>query len=102
MEREILPVAVREPLAAAYSAAAPAHLGSGRGQHQHLPLRCPTRLLLLLSKLLRLQERSACVNKYWEVCQKEGRDLNPYRLGFLQLVGVSETDEQAERDYAKH
>ena len=42
------------------------------------------------------------VNKYWEVCQKEGRDLNPYRLGFLQLVGVSETDEQAERDYAKH
>jgi alkanesulfonate monooxygenase SsuD/methylene tetrahydromethanopterin reductase-like flavin-dependent oxidoreductase (luciferase family) len=42
------------------------------------------------------------VKKYWEVCGQKGRDLNPYRLGFLQLVGVSETDEQAERDYAKH
>ncbi|HEV3329538.1 MAG TPA: LLM class flavin-dependent oxidoreductase [Bryobacteraceae bacterium] len=42
------------------------------------------------------------VEKYWSVCQETGRDLNPHRLGFLQLVGVSETDEQAEKDYAKH
>jgi alkanesulfonate monooxygenase SsuD/methylene tetrahydromethanopterin reductase-like flavin-dependent oxidoreductase (luciferase family) len=42
------------------------------------------------------------VQKYWSVCQEKGRDLNPHRLGFLQLVGVSETDEQAEKDYAKH
>lgn len=42
------------------------------------------------------------VEKYWSVCQEKGRDLNPYRLGFLQLIGVSETDEQAEKDYAKH
>jgi alkanesulfonate monooxygenase SsuD/methylene tetrahydromethanopterin reductase-like flavin-dependent oxidoreductase (luciferase family) len=45
---------------------------------------------------------ASSVRKYWEVCEQVGRDLNPYRLGFLQLVGVSETDEQAERDYAKH
>jgi alkanesulfonate monooxygenase SsuD/methylene tetrahydromethanopterin reductase-like flavin-dependent oxidoreductase (luciferase family) len=42
------------------------------------------------------------VDKYWAVCQERNRDANPYRLGFLQLVGVAETDEQAERDYAKH
>ena len=42
------------------------------------------------------------VDKYWSVCQETGRDMNPYRLGFLQLVGVSETDEQAEKDYARH
>jgi len=42
------------------------------------------------------------VKKYWEVCQQLGRDVNPYRLGFAQVVGVSETDEQAERDYSKH
>jgi len=42
------------------------------------------------------------VKKYWEVCQQKGRDSNPYRLGFLQLIGVSETDAQAEKDYAKH
>src|SRR5437588_854689 len=33
--------------------------------------------------------------------EKRGRDANPYRLGFLQLVGVSETDAQAQ-EYAPH
>jgi alkanesulfonate monooxygenase SsuD/methylene tetrahydromethanopterin reductase-like flavin-dependent oxidoreductase (luciferase family) len=42
------------------------------------------------------------VKKYWEVAQQKGRDTNPHRLGFLQLVGVSETDAQAEKDYAEH
>jgi alkanesulfonate monooxygenase SsuD/methylene tetrahydromethanopterin reductase-like flavin-dependent oxidoreductase (luciferase family) len=41
-------------------------------------------------------------DKYWETCDKAGRDQNPYRMGFLQLVGVSETDAQAEKDYARH
>jgi alkanesulfonate monooxygenase SsuD/methylene tetrahydromethanopterin reductase-like flavin-dependent oxidoreductase (luciferase family) len=31
-----------------------------------------------------------------------GKDDNPYRAGFLQFVAVSETDAQAERDYAEH
>jgi alkanesulfonate monooxygenase SsuD/methylene tetrahydromethanopterin reductase-like flavin-dependent oxidoreductase (luciferase family) len=38
---------------------------------------------------------------YWETVAKKGRDANPYRLGFLQLVGVSETDAAAE-EYARH
>ena len=29
---------------------------------------------------------------FWETVEKRGRDANPYRLGFLQLIGVSETD----------
>ncbi|WP_238319539.1 LLM class flavin-dependent oxidoreductase, partial [Xanthomonas maliensis] len=33
---------------------------------------------------------------------KNGHDANPYRTGFLQLVAVSETDEQAEADYYEH
>jgi alkanesulfonate monooxygenase SsuD/methylene tetrahydromethanopterin reductase-like flavin-dependent oxidoreductase (luciferase family) len=45
---------------------------------------------------------SRTVKGYWEACDQAGRDRNPHRLGFLQLVGVSQTDEQAERDYAKH
>ena len=39
---------------------------------------------------------------YWGVVQEKGRDLNPYRMGFLQLVAVSETDARAEAEYAKH
>src|SRR5207302_10767864 len=38
---------------------------------------------------------------FWETVDKRGRDVNPFRLGFLQLVGVSETDAAAE-EYAPH
>ena len=39
---------------------------------------------------------------FWEAITRLGADDNPYRAGFLQLVGVSETDAQAEKDYAPH
>ncbi|HEX9408189.1 MAG TPA: LLM class flavin-dependent oxidoreductase [Methylomirabilota bacterium] len=39
---------------------------------------------------------------YWNVVTKKGRDANPYRAGFLQLVTVAETDAKAEELYAKH
>jgi len=39
------------------------------------------------------------VNGFWERAEELGRDRNPYRMGFLVPVGVSETDEQAEKDY---
>lgn len=39
---------------------------------------------------------------FWEATAKIGGDDNPYRTAFLQVVGVSETDAQAERDYFPH
>ena len=42
------------------------------------------------------------VKGYWERAAERGVDDNPHRLGFLQLVCVSETDEQAEQDYEEH
>jgi alkanesulfonate monooxygenase SsuD/methylene tetrahydromethanopterin reductase-like flavin-dependent oxidoreductase (luciferase family) len=42
------------------------------------------------------------VDRYWEALERKGRDRNPYRLGFLQLVTVAETDARAEADYARH
>jgi alkanesulfonate monooxygenase SsuD/methylene tetrahydromethanopterin reductase-like flavin-dependent oxidoreductase (luciferase family) len=39
---------------------------------------------------------------YWDVVSKRGREPNPYRAGFLQLVAVSETDARAEEEYARH
>jgi alkanesulfonate monooxygenase SsuD/methylene tetrahydromethanopterin reductase-like flavin-dependent oxidoreductase (luciferase family) len=38
---------------------------------------------------------------YWDAVTQKGRDANPYRLTFLQLVGVSPTDAAAE-EYAPH
>jgi alkanesulfonate monooxygenase SsuD/methylene tetrahydromethanopterin reductase-like flavin-dependent oxidoreductase (luciferase family) len=38
---------------------------------------------------------------FWDTVAQRGRDANPHRLGFLQLVGVSETDAQAV-EYAPH
>ena len=38
---------------------------------------------------------------YWETVDRLGGEPNPYRAGFLQLIAVSETDAQAEADYAE-
>jgi alkanesulfonate monooxygenase SsuD/methylene tetrahydromethanopterin reductase-like flavin-dependent oxidoreductase (luciferase family) len=38
---------------------------------------------------------------FWETLDRMGVEHNPYRAGFLQLVGVSETDAQAEADYSE-
>jgi alkanesulfonate monooxygenase SsuD/methylene tetrahydromethanopterin reductase-like flavin-dependent oxidoreductase (luciferase family) len=39
---------------------------------------------------------------FWEKVAEKGAEPNPYRAGFLQLICVSESDAQAEKDYAKH
>jgi alkanesulfonate monooxygenase SsuD/methylene tetrahydromethanopterin reductase-like flavin-dependent oxidoreductase (luciferase family) len=39
---------------------------------------------------------------FWEYIQAKGKDMNPYRAGFLQLVVVSETDAKAEEEYFDH
>lgn len=39
---------------------------------------------------------------FWDRADELGYEKNPFRAGFLQLVVVSETDEQAEKDYAEH
>ncbi len=44
----------------------------------------------------------ALLDGYWETIDRLGIEPNPYRAGFLQLVAVSETDAQAERDYFEH
>lgn len=39
------------------------------------------------------------VNGFWEKVEEYGRDRNPYRMGFLIPVGVSDTDEKAAQEY---
>jgi alkanesulfonate monooxygenase SsuD/methylene tetrahydromethanopterin reductase-like flavin-dependent oxidoreductase (luciferase family) len=41
-------------------------------------------------------------DRYWDLVAARARDANPYRFGFLQLVGVAETDAEAAREYAPH
>ena len=41
-------------------------------------------------------------DRYWELVASKGRDDNPYRYSFLQLIGVGETDAEAEELYAEH
>ena len=42
------------------------------------------------------------MDRFWDRVAENNLDANPYRAGFLQLVAVSETDAQAEKDYEKH
>ena len=39
---------------------------------------------------------------FWDRAAQLGVDDNPHRVGFLQLVCVSETDARAEKEYAPH
>jgi alkanesulfonate monooxygenase SsuD/methylene tetrahydromethanopterin reductase-like flavin-dependent oxidoreductase (luciferase family) len=48
------------------------------------------------------QRGLSVMKSFWEEITRLGKDDNPYRAGFLQFVAVSETDAQAERDYAEH
>ncbi|HZT51266.1 MAG TPA: LLM class flavin-dependent oxidoreductase, partial [Stellaceae bacterium] len=42
------------------------------------------------------------MQRYWQVVADKGREPNPYRAGFLQLVAVAATDAEAEAKYAPH
>jgi alkanesulfonate monooxygenase SsuD/methylene tetrahydromethanopterin reductase-like flavin-dependent oxidoreductase (luciferase family) len=39
------------------------------------------------------------MDQYWDIMDQKEKDPNPYSAGFLQLVGVSETEAQAKEDY---
>lgn len=41
-------------------------------------------------------------DRFWEAAEQRGLERNPYRLAFMQIIAVAETDEQARRDYAEH
>lgn len=41
-------------------------------------------------------------DRFWEIADQTGVPRNPYRLGFVQTIAVSETDESAEAEYGKH
>jgi len=44
----------------------------------------------------------AAMDGFWEHADAHGRERNPYRASFLQLVGVAESDERAEAEYGPH
>jgi alkanesulfonate monooxygenase SsuD/methylene tetrahydromethanopterin reductase-like flavin-dependent oxidoreductase (luciferase family) len=41
-------------------------------------------------------------DRFWQIAEQLGKDTNPHRVAFLQVVLVGETDAQAEKDYARH
>jgi len=45
---------------------------------------------------------TAVTDRYWELAASKGRDDNPYRLSFLQLIGVADSDAEAEDIYGPH
>ena len=42
------------------------------------------------------------MDRFWDLVAKQGKPANPLRVAFLQNVVVSESDSQAEEDYAQH
>ena len=42
------------------------------------------------------------MDRFWDRAAARGKDANPYRAAFLQIVGVAETDREAEDIYGPH
>lgn len=42
------------------------------------------------------------LDRFWERAAMRDKDANPYRAAMLQLVGVAETDAQAEERFSAH
>ena len=40
--------------------------------------------------------------QFYDLAERKGHPANPYRVAFLQVAAVGETDVEAERDYAPH
>jgi alkanesulfonate monooxygenase SsuD/methylene tetrahydromethanopterin reductase-like flavin-dependent oxidoreductase (luciferase family) len=38
-------------------------------------------------------------DRFWEMCEANGREVNPYRVAIVQVCAVAETDERAETEY---
>src|SRR6201988_1427020 len=47
------------------------------------------------------KEGQSTMSGFWEEMKRLGKDMNPYRAGFLQFVGVAESREKAMRLYAE-
>ncbi len=47
-------------------------------------------------------EARKVMDGFWETVARRNIDANPYRAGFLQFIGVAETDAEAERLYWPH
>jgi alkanesulfonate monooxygenase SsuD/methylene tetrahydromethanopterin reductase-like flavin-dependent oxidoreductase (luciferase family) len=45
---------------------------------------------------------SRIFDRYWDMAVQMGKEPNPYRVAFLQVVAVGETDEIAHREYGPH
>ena len=93
----------REPVAAAHPASRIRRCGC-RARAASAPSTSPSRTNVCYCFLSYSGARSAkaMMDGYWQVVADKGREPNPYRAGFLQLVVVAETDARAEAKYARH
>lgn len=41
-------------------------------------------------------------DRFWETAERLGKPQNPFQMGFMQTICVADTDEQAEKLFAKH
>jgi hypothetical protein len=46
------------------------------------------------------QRAQKVMEGFWDKVAERGKDLNPYRVGYAQIVVVADSDQEAERLYA--
>ena len=101
VQRKIHAAPLRQHLAASDSKAASPGVDPRERQCRDLGMGRPAELLLFIPFLLRVQAGDSNMQGYWEAVERMGRDHNPFRAGFLQLVAISDSDARAEAEYAE-
>ena len=100
VQRPLLPVRQREHVAAAGPGAASAALVPWGWQPGHDGLRARPGRRLRPAHLVRGEDgRRGIFERFWEMCEAKGKEVNPHRVAVVQVCAVAETDERAEAEY---
>ena len=102
LERQALPVPQGQPVAAADPGSAPAAHHPRRASSSTWDYCHARDIPYAYLSYFGGKSSQAVMDRFWQRAEENGRDRNPYRGAFLQLVGVADTDEQAEEQFAEH
>ena len=104
VRRQVQPAPLRELLAEADPEAAPADLHPRRRLDRDVGLLPRPRLQLLVPVVRRLQGRQGAARRVLGAASPSAATgtSRPYRAAFAQIIGVADTDAEAEKLYAEH
>jgi alkanesulfonate monooxygenase SsuD/methylene tetrahydromethanopterin reductase-like flavin-dependent oxidoreductase (luciferase family) len=99
LQRPVLTVALRQPLAAARAETTAAHLGAGQRQPRNWELVTKENYCYGHLSFSGMESARPVVDSYWQYVDEQRGDMNPHRMAFTQLVCLANSESEAEALY---